>query len=716
MKQLDTKFTVGFVGAGQISRFHLQALRRVKHARVIGICDVNPESARQAAEAWGVPSWFSTLDELVDAGANVIHVLTPPATHAQITLRAIERGCNVYVEKPLATSAEDCNRIASAAKGHGRSVCVGHSLLYDPFVRRAHELVRSGAIGTPLTVDYFRCQPPPPYHGGPTPEYFGDGGYPFRDLGVHALYLIESFLGPITSAYDVVSSTFREPHLLFDEWRVVVNCAQGTANVQLSWNVRPLQNLLIVQGTEGIVRVDLFGMSVSVKRRGRLPEHATRLANAVREGWQIGSQALANTGRVVSGRLRRFHGLQTLVSEFYRTLAEGQPAPVGPEQAHSIVDWTERIARKADARKKAFLREFDVPLRAKTLITGANGLIGGRLVDRLLAGGERVRLLVRRPPTELVLNHPQVEVVLGDLGDPEAVDRAVAGIETVYHLGAAMRGNVHDFDRGTVAGTRHVVDAALRNGVARFVYMSSLSVLHALSKKAGRITEDWPTEPHPEQRGHYSRSKCAAEGYVVQAAKCRGLPAVILRPGEVVGAGAPLITSGIAQRRGVRMVVLGNGKITVPMVYVEDLVDAVLLSADKSAFAGEIYHLVDSQSPTQDGMIRQYLLESNEQLRVVHVPRVIVYTIGIGVQLLASVFRRSPPLSLYRVRSALASRRFDCARAEKDLLWRPRVGVAEGLRRALGKSTLEAERSHREIGEPVASGNAAMVCQTAERS
>ena len=541
---------------------------------------------------------------------------------AELALEALFNGCHVFVEKPLATSVEDCDKIAFAAKQGGRSVCVGHSLLRDPFVARALRLVRSGAIGEPLTVDYFRSSAYPPYVGGPLPVVYRDGGYPFRDLGIHGLYLVEAILGEIKEVSDCFSSSGRHPHLHFDEWRVVLRCQRGTGQIQLSWNVRPQQSLLLVQGTRGVVRADLFGMSTTAKRSGRLPEHVSRTLNAVREGTQVATQALANTLRFLGGRLRQYHGLQALVADFYQCLHAGRAAPVTPERARSVSGWTEVVARRGDAAKSRFLDRFASPLANPVLVTGANGFIGRHLVARLLRENQRLRLFVRRAPPPELLHDPRVEIVLGDLGDRDAVARAVAGVHTIYHLGAAMRGSGQDFDCGTVAGTRNIVDTALENRVAKLIYMSSLTVLHATFSTGDRtISENWPLEPHPQLRGHYSRTKLAAEQYVTEAVQVRGLPAIILRPAEVIGPGAPFITSGIAQRRNGRLIILGDGKLHVPMVYIDDLMDAIRLAEQKSPFDGSIIHIVDPASLTQNDLVRQYLALSDEHLRVTpHTP------------------------------------------------------------------------------------------------
>jgi predicted dehydrogenase len=453
----STRFRVGLVGAGYISEFHVSALRRVPNVSIVGITDVDASRSRAAVERFGLPASFPSVKAMVAAGVDVVHVLTPPAHHAAVAVEALELGCHVLVEKPLATSVEECDRIAQAAKAASKRVCVDHSLLYDFFIAKALDAVRGGAIGDLVTVDYLRSSDYAPYGGGPVPVHYRDGGFPFRDGGVHALYLMEAFLGEIQDVHAVFGTKGGDPNLLYDEWRALVTCARGHANIQLSWNVKPLQNVLIAQGTKGVLRADLHSLTLTVKRSTPLPKAMERALLAMTEGLQMCTQMTANSVRFVLKRILHYHGLQMLVADFYRTLASGAPVPVTPEQARSIVDWTERVARLGDVAKRRFLAKFPTELTAKVLVTGASGFIGRQLLRRLLEEGKRVRVLVRREPPAEWMNDPRLEVVLGDLGDPAAVERALAGIEIVYHLGATMSGGRVDFERGTVVGTQNVV-------------------------------------------------------------------------------------------------------------------------------------------------------------------------------------------------------------------------------------------------------------------
>jgi len=686
---LNTNFRVGLVGAGYISEFHASALKRVPNARVVGITDVVTSRAAALAARFNIPKVFPTMEAMINEGVDVIHILTTPETHAQLAITALDSGCHVLVEKPLAMNAEEVDSITAAAAAARKAVCVNHSLMYDRFVLKALRLVRSGAIGEPLSFDYFRSSEYPPYSGGPLPVHYRNGGYPFLDQGVHAFYLAEAFLGAIEDVSTYRGTYGGDPNLLYDEWRVAAQCQRGTANIQISWNVRPLQSWFVVQGTKGVVRANLFAMWVTHTSKMPLPKAAARALQAMSEGLSICAQVPANIVRFARKKIVQYDGLHSLVAAFYDALQTGAAIPVPAEQARSTVYWTNRVSQEADSAKFKFQTQFQPAGHARTLVTGATGLIGRHLVRQLLQKGDRVRIFVRRQPPAEFMNDSNIEVSLGDLGDPAAVDRAVAGSEIVYHVGAAMKGGAHDHERGTVCGTQNIVDSILRHDVQRLVYISSLSCLHAARSGRGAVvTENWPIEPSPTERGAYTQAKTEAEKIVRDAVRDRHLRAVVLRPGRVFGPGMTLLTPEVARRMGNLFVILGDGTRELPLVYVDDVVNAIMLAGENSKFDGRVFHIVDRTHITQNQLVRDYIAKNATGAKVVHLPVAVLYGLALGLEALSKVLKRAAPLSIYRVKSALARMQFDCDRAKNEIGWQPQIGITSGL-----QETMAAERA-----------------------
>jgi predicted dehydrogenase/nucleoside-diphosphate-sugar epimerase len=678
---------VGLVGAGYVSRFHVAALRRLPGVAIAGITDIDHSRAQTVGEQFGLTS-FPSLEDMAASGLQTVHVLTPPATHAAVALRAIALGCHVLIEKPLATSVEDCEALIVASRTKGVRVSVNHSLLALPLVVAALELVRRGAIGEVLTADFFRSSIYPPYGGGPMPPQYREGGYPFRDLGVHGLYLLQAFLGDIedvSAHFRSVGPSKADPNLHFDEWRAVVTCVRGVGTIHLSWNVKPLQYVLVLQGTRGTLRADLSSMFLARRRHTMLPEAIERVVNPVIESVSSTLQVAINAGRFLAGRLRPYEGLHRAVAAFYRALERGDEMPVALESAREVVRWTEHVARQADEAKEQAYQTLKRGPAPVTVVTGASGHLGRVLVQSLLGDGVRVRALVRRPPEAELAEHPGLEVAIGDLGDATAVESALDGAQAVYHIGAATRGGAVEQEAGTITGTRNVVEACLKLGVSKLIYVSSLSVIDWAGHPSDRpVTEAAPLEPAPDARGDYTRGKLAAERIVSAAAAEHGLPAIILRPGQIWSETSRLLTPAVGIRIGRVFVIVGDRNSRIPFVHVDDVVRGLRLAEPGQSWTGEIVQLVDDDLMTREELVRAYARAREPGLRVIHVPLSLAcLAVWLPAALFRAVLRRPPPVSAYRLRSAFATLRFDRQKALHILGWRPEMRSATRIRAML---------------------------------
>jgi predicted dehydrogenase/nucleoside-diphosphate-sugar epimerase len=680
-----TGFRVGILGAGYVADYHLRALKRIAGLDIVGIADPDLDKAKTMAARYGIPLACATLEELTPARPNVIHVLTPPRFHADLSIAALKMGCHVYVEKPMAETAADCDRMIEAAKQQGRVLSVNHSARMDPIVLEAVRLVQAGRIGDVVAVDFFRSSDYIPYAGGPSiPAPFRSGSYPFQDLGVHALYLLETFLGEIGRVEARFYSTGREPFLTFDEWRVLAECRKGVGQIYLSWNVNPMQNELVIHGTKGVIHADCYVQYLTVRRKlPMIPKPIQRMGFVMANGLSGAAAMVKNFVRIATGRLKGNPGIQVAVEKFYEALRVGQPPPIPASEGRRMVKLMEEVSAEADAAKEARQqaeRSRAVP-PARVLVTGAGGFLGGALVRRLAQSGEPIRVLVRRPAAWLDAL-PNVHAVYGDLGDAEAVDRAVAGVQTVYHAGAAMRGGKEEFERATVWGTRNMIDSCLRHGIQRMVYVSSLTVLDQAGHKPGTpVTESSPLEPHPGRRGLYTQTKLAAEAIVLDAVANRGLPAAIIRPGQIFGPGAERTSPAGAIGLAGRWVVVGSGKHKLPLVYVEDVVDGLIQAATRPEALGAVIQLVDPTPVTQKEFVnicrRSQVLRP--PIKSLYIPKWFMKLASWGVDKLGKLLKRDLPLSPYRVDSLRPPSPFDITAARTRLGWEPRVGTRQGL-------------------------------------
>jgi nucleoside-diphosphate-sugar epimerase len=364
------------------------------------------------------------------------------------------------------------------------------------------------------------------------------------------------------------------------------------------------------------------------------------------------------------------------VEHFYGALADDAPLPASLQDGRRVVHWVEAVALLADAAKRLRERAHHPRTRPDALVTGATGRLGRQLVERLVLRGQRVRAFCRRPPTDGPLRHPLVDIVLGDLGDAAAVDAAVSGVRVVYHAGAAMRGPWEEHARGTVAGTQHVVDSVLRHRVARLVHVSSLSVLDWTALDGALVTEEAPTEPRPEARGFYTRAKLLAERLVLAAARDLGLPAVIVRPGVLVGPDGPGLDTLAAVVVGRHLVLLGDASGAPPLISLTDAAELIVRAGSASTLEpGTVLHAVGGQTTTAWALATH--LARDQGLRVRRIPDPVLHAGAAAAAALARALGRDSPITPYRVRAAGARLRFDCTRIRTALGWPEDAGGAD---------------------------------------
>jgi nucleoside-diphosphate-sugar epimerase len=242
-----------------------------------------------------------------------------------------------------------------------------------------------------------------------------------------------------------------------------------------------------------------------------------------------------------------------------------------------------------------------------------------------------------------------------------------------------MKGGPFEFNSATIWGTRNVIEACERHHVRQLVYVSSMSVLDQAGHQPGvPVNEASPYEPFPQQRGLYTKTKLEGEKMVLEAAAGNRIHAVVLRPGQIYGPGAektpPSGTIGIAGR----WLVVGSGDHHVPLVYVENVVDALMLAAAKNLPNGSIFQLVDPEGLRQ----REYVDTARRAglpVRASYVPAWFLKVAGFGVEMLGKVLKRPVPLTPYRVRSITPLWPCDCTAAHTRLGWEPRVTIHEGM-------------------------------------
>ena len=322
----------------------------------------------------------------------------------------------------------------------------------------------------------------------------------------------------------------------------------------------------------------------------------------------------------------------------------------------------------------------------KAVVTGASGFLGRAVVQRLQREGVAVRALVR---PGRAFEYDGVELCEGDLRSESSIASAVCGVDWVVHAGArvATTGKWEEFAEANIRGTRRVIGAARAAGVQRIVHISSLSV-YDVPRNGVTITEDSPYESEANARGHYSRSKLAADRLALWEA-AHGAPVVVLRPGLLYGPGRrpPLARQSFA-KAGFKFI-LATRQYPLPFSYIHNVADAVLLALQAPDALGKAFTVIDANVP-QTELVAAYRAAAGESWRAVFLPVGLIAAAAWGVERGCRLARRRPPVTRHQIQRATRCAFYDCSRAEHLLGWRPAVGIQEGLQRTFASLRAQA--------------------------
>ncbi|HSS03557.1 MAG TPA: NAD-dependent epimerase/dehydratase family protein [Solirubrobacterales bacterium] len=232
-------------------------------------------------------------------------------------------------------------------------------------------------------------------------------------------------------------------------------------------------------------------------------------------------------------------------------------------------------------------------MASTAFVTGGSGFIGGKLIERLVAEGTRVRALARSESSARRVEELGAEAVRGDLGDRASLAAGAAGCEVAFHLAAHLGewGSWADFELGNVTGTNNALAACAEAGVGRFVHCGTEAALMD-GKPLVHIDETVPLRP--DSRAPYSATKARAE-LAVRGANRDGFETVALRPRFVWGKGdTTLLPEMVKTVEAGKWAWVGGGRNVTDTAHVDNVVEGLLLAAERGR-PGEAYFITDAE-------------------------------------------------------------------------------------------------------------------------
>ena len=314
------------------------------------------------------------------------------------------------------------------------------------------------------------------------------------------------------------------------------------------------------------------------------------------------------------------------------------------------------------------------------LVTGASGFVGSAVARALLARGLHVRVLMRPTADRRNIADLDCEPVLGDMRDEVSMVSAMEGARYFFHVAADYRlwaRDPREIERNNLLGAQATMNAALKCGVERVVYTSSVAAL-----KPGPVAVDETSRHTPQSViGAYKRSKLVAEREVERLVQEAGLPAVIVAPSTPIGPRdvKPTPTGRIIVEAATgRMPAFVDTGLN--LVHVDDVAEGHLLALEKGRI-GENYILGGSDVALET-MLGDIAFFSGRRAPTIKLPRAPLFPLAWGAELLARVTGKEPFLTADALRMSRYRMFFSSEKAQRDLGYHARPYV-DGLREAI---------------------------------
>lgn len=327
------------------------------------------------------------------------------------------------------------------------------------------------------------------------------------------------------------------------------------------------------------------------------------------------------------------------------------------------------------------------------LITGSSGFIGTKVVETLLSYGFRKLRCFDKASSVFSIQkkfsnsfkEAQIEPMKGDLFDPTDCKKAANGVSVIFHLAAGFGKSFQAVYKNSVQTTKNLLDAVTHEKkLKRFINVSSFAVYsNKKIKRGGLLDESCDVEKEPERCGEaYCYGKVKQEELLLEYNKKYSTPYVIVRPGAVYGPGNKELTGRLGVGRFGIFLHIGGSNI-LPLTYIDNCSDAIVLAGIKKGVDGEVFNIVDDELPRSREFLKMYK-KKVRNLKSVNIPYYVIYFLGFVSEICYEWLAKNksqPEFNRRRCETYWKGNQYTNTKLKNLLGWKPKVSITEGTKR-----------------------------------
>jgi UDP-N-acetylglucosamine 3-dehydrogenase len=337
---------IAVIGCGRIAWAHLKIYRLIEDAEVVAVSDVDAERGKAFAAKSSISSDkvftdYTKLMEIKDL--DLLDVCTPPSTHADIVCDAAEHGHSVLLEKPMALSTDECDRMIHEVKKNGIHLCICHNQIFFPAMRKAKQLVDSGYLK--LVSLRTSVRENPNLYGVPAWNTSPKEKGIIWEVGCHPAYLQLHFLGNVTEVYAVGN---KAKYPVFDEFSVLLRTAGRPCGImEVSWLAGETEKVYEINDADGKRAFMISPPPIANEGYDTLLERSGIAETSLVYDLKRAFRRLVKTRMSLGYYLGHFH----LISSYMKSLTDDMPSPVQPEEGKKTVALLESVEESLNTHK-----------------------------------------------------------------------------------------------------------------------------------------------------------------------------------------------------------------------------------------------------------------------------------------------------------------------------------------------------------------------------
>lgn len=332
------------VGCGGVTHVsHLPIFQALKDVKIVAICDKVSDAATQTAKDWGIPKVYKDFSRMVDEeNLDFVDICSPPQTHFPLALQAMEIGLHVLVEKPMALSVNEADKMISVSRENRVKLCVIHNFLFTPVAQKAKFLVDTGAVGNLMAVRVDILAQRKGIFSKKNHWCHSLPGGIFGEYAPHAVYLISEFLGKIDLVRAITAKHTDFPWVMADELRVLLKAENSLGSFTISFNSPRTSFTTDIFGTKRDIHINNFSMTMVLHK-----SEVNRIRNVVidqfKSGIQLTTEAIFSSLGAAFGQRWYKSGHRVIIRRFVESIRNNTKSPVTGEDSRETTRILEEI-------------------------------------------------------------------------------------------------------------------------------------------------------------------------------------------------------------------------------------------------------------------------------------------------------------------------------------------------------------------------------------